>query len=273
MPNTKNPHLKTNIPSSATASEKNISTQAVAKTGNKSSKNNQKKQNEEKQNLSLQKTVVSFPLLTRTFAHAKRVELFADQLFHSLQSLHKLKLDDNKLLCTAAYLHDIGWIYGRQSHNKVAGKIIRKFAKENKFIPKEKNFDPALQEKLQEILEKSLKKHSKKEILLISLIARYHRKADPKQRHKYYCDLSEKDKYRANILSGILKIADALDYTHTSAVKTIDTELAKTEIILNLHCDSQYIAEKERVNEKKQLLQETLKKVLTCQIKSKKEKN
>ncbi len=214
-----------------------------------------------------------FPLLTRTFAHAKRVELFADQLFHSLHKLHKLSLQDNKLLCTAAYLHDLGWIYGRQSHNKISGKIIREFAKTKKFIPHDESIEPALQAQIQAILEKNLHKFNKNEIILISLIARYHRKAEPSQRHKYYCDLSEKDKARVRVLSGIIRVADALDYTHTSAVKMIDTEIEKNEITLNLHCDSQYIAEKERVNEKKQLLQETLKKVLTCQIKSKKEKS
>ncbi len=214
-----------------------------------------------------------FPILTRTFAHAKRVELFADQLFHSLQSLHKLCANDNKLLRTAAYLHDLGWIYGRQSHNKISAKIIREFGKTKKFIPCDESIEPALQAKIQEILEKSLNKYSKKEIILISLIARYHRKAEPNPRHSFYSELSEKDKQRIRLLSGIIRVADALDYTHTSAVKMIDTELGKDELILNLHCDSKYIAEKERVNEKKQLLQETLKKVLTCQIKSKKEKN
>ncbi len=213
-----------------------------------------------------------FPLLARTFAHAKRVEIFADHLFHSLYDLHKLSPQDNKILRTASYLHDIGWIYGRQGHNKIAGKIIREFGKTNKFIPLNDCIDAPLQAKIQELLEKTLKNYTAQEIILISLIARYHRKTDPLQRHKYFCDLSEKEQEKVRILSGILKVADALDYTHTSAVKGVDTELNESSILLILHCNSRYLAEKQRVDEKKQLLQDSLKKVLTCQIKSKKEK-
>lgn len=208
-------------------------------------------------------------LVIHTMMHTKRVESFANQIFMSLKPLHNLGSEYSRILCSAAHLHDLGWIYGRQSHHKTSGKIIREYAKKKSFTPKNDTIEPHVQKQIEEILKKSLAALDEHSTLLVSMIARYHRKSDPSFRHKLFNKLNKKEQKIVCQLSGILKVADALDYSHAAIVKAIKVEVDKREIRLTLDCDNAHIAEKERVDEKKQLLQDTFERVLICNTKKK----
>jgi exopolyphosphatase/guanosine-5'-triphosphate,3'-diphosphate pyrophosphatase len=137
--------------------------------------------------------------------HSEHVTSLALNLFDELKPLHKLTNADRFILNCAAILHDIGWIDGQKGHHKTAMKII---------------------------LESQRLPFSDEQQRMIALIARYHRKALPKDSHPLFSQLSDKNKQKIRILAGILRIADGLDRTHTSVVRTIKCDLSGKDIII-----------------------------------------
>jgi putative phosphoesterase len=137
--------------------------------------------------------------------HTHQVEKLVLQLFDQLKELHHLGIKERFLLRCGTLLHDIGWIEGRQGHHKTALRIIM----ENATLP----FD---------FRDKSI----------IALLARYHRKRLPADKHTFYRELNTKDKIIVRKLAGILRLADGLDRTHRNLIKDIDCSLNSNRLLL-----------------------------------------
>lgn len=165
--------------------------------------------------------------------HSEHVTLLALNLFDELIPLHKLTNEDRFLLNCAAILHDIGWIEGQKGHHKTAMKLIFN----SKKLPFTGN-----------------------QLRMIALIARYHRKALPKDSHPLFSQLSNKDKKKTRILAGILRIADGLDRTHTCAVQTIKCDLSGKDILVRYQSPHPSTFEKEAAYKKSDLLKQVLNK-------------
>ncbi len=211
-------------------------------------------------------------LLARTLAHSKRVEKFAKKLFKDLKPLHNLPSSYCKLLSIAALLHDIGWIYGQYDHHKNSAKMIYNFAKHKKFIPIQNISAPInlyLQNEMQALLAKHLSKIDKNNARIIALVARYHRKGPVLNSHSIYKKLNEENKLIVRKLASIIRIADALDFTHLAQVKDIKTVIENNAVIIKLSCNDSCQAEQERVNIKKQLFLDTYTINLECERLSK----
>ena len=140
--------------------------------------------------------------------HTHQVEKLALQLFDQLVELHHLGGQERFMLRCGALLHDIGWLEGQKGHHKTALRIIM----ESTALP----FD---------FRDKSI----------IALVARYHRKALPKEQHTYFRDLNAKDRDIVRVLSGILRVADGLDRTHQSKVKNISCRVDKKLVEMVCH--------------------------------------
>jgi exopolyphosphatase/guanosine-5'-triphosphate,3'-diphosphate pyrophosphatase len=67
--------------------------------------------------------------------------------------------------------------------------------------------------------------YTSRELELVANIARYHRRAEPKNSHPRFSRLSKSDRTLVRKLSGILRIADGLDRTHTQAVTDVALHL------------------------------------------------
>ena len=65
---------------------------------------------------------------------------------------------------------------------------------------------------------------------IVGLVARYHRKALPKEQHSYFRDLDSKDRDIVRKLAGILRVADGLDRSHESRVKDINCLADKKQV-------------------------------------------
>jgi putative phosphoesterase len=163
--------------------------------------------------------------------HSEHVTLLALNLFDELQPLLKLTNEDRFLLNCAALLHDIGWIEGQKGHHKTAMKII--LASQTLPFPNDQR-------------------------RMVALIARYHRKALPKDSHPLFSQLSEKDKQKIRILGGILRIADGLDRTHTCVVKSIKCDLGGKDILVQYKASGSSTFEKEAAYKKSDLLIQAL---------------
>ncbi|MDI9432539.1 MAG: YfcE family phosphodiesterase [Planctomycetota bacterium] len=140
--------------------------------------------------------------------HTHQVTRLALEMFDALKEIHQMGSEERFRLHCAALLHDIGWVEGPQGHHKTAMKLIVS--------------DPRLP-------------FRRSERQMIALIARYHRKALPDVRHKYYGNLSDAEQYCVRVLAGILRVADGLDRSHNRIVRGIACQASDRKIVMT--CD------------------------------------
>lgn len=126
--------------------------------------------------------------------HSLQVQKIALKIFDELQQIHNLDNSAKELLEYAAILHDIGYYISVAKHHKYSYFIIR---------------------------NSNLVGFTEKEIELIANIARYHRKALPKDKHSNFAQLSEEEKRKVQILSAILRLSDGLEKTHSALINDI----------------------------------------------------
>lgn len=107
-----------------------------------------------------------------------------------------------ELLYAAALLHDVGYLINYSKHHKHSYHLIAH------------SDMPGLTRREREI---------------VANVARYHRRATPKSRHPNYMKLKEGDREIVRQLSGILRIADKLDRTHTQAVDSVKLEFVEID--------------------------------------------
>ena len=138
--------------------------------------------------------------------HTGNVTRLALRLFDETKNLHHLGQQERLWLNCAAILHDIGWIEGRKSHNKVTLRII---------------------------LTTSLIPYTNKERLIVGSIARYHRKTLPTIEHDHFAALVPEDQQTVRILSALLRLGDGLDQAHAGRVRDLTCKISSKKISIN----------------------------------------
>lgn len=135
--------------------------------------------------------------LARTYryqkTHANHVRFLADRMFDQLVPLHGYGSAERELLSAAALLHDIGTVIGYHDHDVHSQTLIT-----NAGLP---GFSP-------------------REIALIALLARYHRKGTPDLR-SYASLMDPGDERLLMRLAAILRLAEYLERGRISAVDDI----------------------------------------------------
>jgi len=137
-------------------------------------------------------------------AHTHQVTRLALMIFDALEEVHRMGVRDRSLLHYAALLHDIGWAEGPQGHHKASMRLI---------------------------LSDSGLPFGRAERQMVALIARYHRKALPSERHEHYRNLDRADQHRVCMLAGILRVADGLDRSHNSIVRVVQCRVSDRRIV------------------------------------------
>jgi exopolyphosphatase/guanosine-5'-triphosphate,3'-diphosphate pyrophosphatase len=168
--------------------------------------------------------------------HSEQAARLAGRLFDLLEPVHGIGIDQKWLLTAAGLLHDIGWMHGQSQHHKLAMDMILS----DKTMPLEP-------------LDRNL----------VALIARYHRRALPKESHPVYSQLTARQQRLVAVLGGILRMADGLDRSHTSAVGRLDVEIGSG--LIKIVCfSSQSVGDEIQWGQKKADL---LEQALTMKIK------
>ncbi len=139
--------------------------------------------------------------------HARQVMRLSAEIFEGLKALHGLGMREGVYLRVAAFLHDIGWAYGREGHHKASRDMILK--------------DRTL------LLDG-------RERVLVALIARYHRGSLPDDTHKIFKGLALHAKEAVGVLAACLRIADGLDRSHRSAVENVRVSVGEKRITVNI---------------------------------------
>jgi exopolyphosphatase/guanosine-5'-triphosphate,3'-diphosphate pyrophosphatase len=126
--------------------------------------------------------------------HAEHVQKLALQLFDALGRRIGCEPSDRSILSDAALLHDVGYHIGHARHHKHSFHLIA---------------------------HAELLGVSPEEQIMIAHVARYHRGATPKRRHREYAQLDAAARRKIRRLAAILRLADGLDRGHAGAVKQV----------------------------------------------------
>jgi putative phosphoesterase len=169
-------------------------------------------------------------------AHAEQDRKLALTIFDKTKNLHNLGDEERYWLECAALLHDIGLSKSERAHHKSSLNIILN--------------EPKLP-------------FTHKERYLIGSIARYHRKALPDKKHFNLKPLNQTEKEKVAILSSILRIADALDYSHKSVVSRVNVKTFPNHIALECRFSGNHDLEDMSVSRKKDLFEKMFKSALT----------
>lgn len=136
-------------------------------------------------------------LLVEDWPHARQVMHLSMQMFNATRSLHHLDLQALRMLERAAFLHNTGMLVESRRHHKHSFRLIK---------------------------DAELPDFTDEERYEIACIARYHRRALPSSDHAEFAILSRTARKRVSMLASLVRIADALDYSHDARVLHIATE-------------------------------------------------
>jgi exopolyphosphatase/guanosine-5'-triphosphate,3'-diphosphate pyrophosphatase len=143
--------------------------------------------------------------------HAQQVARTALALFDATRPDHNLDDHAREWLEFAGLLHDIGVHISYERHHKHSQYLIQHGDL--------RGFDPD-------------------EILLMALVARYHRQSPPKKSHPDYAALSPDRRRVVRVLGALLRLAEGLDRSHAQVVDHLDTDRTDTELVVRLQTKS-----------------------------------
>ena len=133
--------------------------------------------------------------------HARRVQRLAAQIFDGMSSVHGYGHRERTYLEVAAIMHDIGRFVRPSNHHKHSRYLIQ---------------------------NAEVVGLTNSELKVIGSVARYHTRTTPDLSHPEYARLSKKQRALVDVLSAILRVADALDREHIGDVNSV-----------MVHCDDE----------------------------------
>lgn len=145
--------------------------------------------------------------LGETEEHGAHVARLALRLFDQLKREHKLSAAAREWLEFSALMHDVGHHISHSNHQRHAHYLIT---------------------------NSELLGFRRDEVELIAQVARYHRKAPPKESDAEFHALPAGTRQIVRALSAMLRVADALDRSHYGVVRDITVLRRDKKLILQL---------------------------------------
>jgi exopolyphosphatase/guanosine-5'-triphosphate,3'-diphosphate pyrophosphatase len=139
--------------------------------------------------------------------HALQIAKLSTALFDQTRSIHGLTDKEREWLEYAALLHDIGVHISYERHHKHSEYLIR-----NGDL---RGFEPD-------------------EIETIALVARYHRRATPKKKHRTLRGFSGLRRRTIRTLAAILRLAESLDRSHAQTISGVELHDRGEDALLQL---------------------------------------
>jgi exopolyphosphatase/guanosine-5'-triphosphate,3'-diphosphate pyrophosphatase len=140
-------------------------------------------------------------------AHSMQVASLCRQLFRALQNDHHLEPRYEVILYIAAVLHEVGLFISNASHHKHSLYIIN---------------------------NSEIFGLSRKDVRLVGLVARYHRRASPKPTHPGYAMLDRESRVVVSKLAAILRVADALERSHSQRISEIRCKREPGRLVISV---------------------------------------
>ena len=140
--------------------------------------------------------------------HSAQVARLALELFDATRERHALGDDAREILEAAALLCNVGMFLSHAQHHKHSYYVIRSSDRLAGF-----NDD---------------------EVERIALVARYHRKSEPKGRHPELAAVDEATQHEISVLAGLLRIAIGLDRNHASRVQAVSVKDKGDQLVVKV---------------------------------------
>lgn len=141
-------------------------------------------------------------------AHAQHATDLALELFDATAEAHGLGEAERGVLEAAGVLHNVGRFIAHAAHHKHSYYLIRH--------------------------SEQLVGFTEQELELIALVARYHRKSEPKPRHPEFAALAANDKEAVRVLAGLLRIGIGLDRTYQRVVDAVTATITAERVDVEL---------------------------------------
>lgn len=138
-------------------------------------------------------------------AHAGRVARLADQLFDQLVNYHRLGARHGRVLTLAALLHEVGLFVGTTGYHKHSMYLI---------------------------VNSELFGVSKRDLQLVGLVARYHRRASPKPTHTPFTQIDRRGRVAVSKLAALLRVAKALDESRSGRIDAVKATVDGDRLVL-----------------------------------------
>ena len=161
--------------------------------------------------------------------HARQVAALALAVFDQTRPLHHMGTAEREMLYLASLVHDIGEYISVEGHDRHGAYLL-----ENSRLP---GFDP--EERNQ----------------LVSVV-RYHRRGAPKADYAPFAALSKEGAAKATKLAAILRLADALDRSHTRLVDRIEVQIQRTQVLIFVDAHDNVELEEYGLRRKRQLFED-----------------
>jgi len=139
--------------------------------------------------------------------HACHVAELCKTLFRALRTEHQLNLRYELILYIAAILHEIGLYVSYRSYHKHSMYLI---------------------------LNSELFGLGRRDVMLVALAARYHRRASPKPTHDGYASLNVEHRIAVAKMAAILRVADALDDSRSQRVRGIECTCEDSRLVISV---------------------------------------
>lgn len=149
--------------------------------------------------------------------HARKVAIFARELFSALEPWHRLDPEQGRLLEAAAYLRDTGHAINDMGHHKHSQYIVA---------------------------NSGLAGFTDAERIEVALLCRYHRKTMPSQRHPEFLALPPERQRVVSLLAPILRIADALDRSRDQRIASISCALQSNALSITMESEADLTLER-----------------------------
>jgi exopolyphosphatase/guanosine-5'-triphosphate,3'-diphosphate pyrophosphatase len=162
--------------------------------------------------------------------HALHVAELSRNLFRELADEHHLPARYEIILYVAALLHEIGLFVSNRSYHKHSMYLIR---------------------------NSELFGLSKTDLLLVALVARYHRRASPLPSHEGYATLDREQRVAVAKMAAMLRVAVALDESRSQRIKQLRCEADDGRMVIVVPGVEDLSLEQVALNQNVSLFEET----------------
>lgn len=139
--------------------------------------------------------------------HARHVAELCKVLFQGLKSEHQLEPRFQIILYLAALLHEVGLFVSSRSFHKHSMYLI---------------------------MHSELFGLNQRDVLLVALVARYHRRASPKPEHEGFAMLDRDRRVAVSKLAALLRVAVALDDSRSQRIHEISCEVERDRLVISV---------------------------------------
>lgn len=143
--------------------------------------------------------------------HSRQCAKLATDIYRGLCEHYELLPDDIRLLDAAARMQDVGYLINYDGHHKHSYHLI---------------------------MHSSLESFRPEELEIIANVARYHRGAMPKNKHKNFQILSRSDQLRVQQMAAILRLAGGLDRSYKQLVEAVSVSSDENQVELSVSAET-----------------------------------